>query len=143
MPYWRTRDTEKMSKYCSEPCNHEANTELPPDGHGGQPTHPPQRSAGCSTNIGVDNIPAKLVQTGAEEGITALTAICDKIWRTGKWPTPWTIRRIRAIEMRCYRMILHISYKDHVTNEEVRAKIQQANGPHEDLLTIVKRRKLL
>ena len=35
-----------------------------------------------------------------------------------------------------------ISYKDHVTNEEVRAKIQQAIGPHEDLLTIVKRRKL-
>ena len=46
------------------------------------------------------------------------------------------------MEMRCYRKILHISYKDHVTNEEVRAKIQQATGPHEDLLTIVKRRKL-
>ena len=44
--------------------------------------------------------------------------------------------------MRCYRKILHISYKDHVTNEEVRAKIQQAIGPHEDLLTIVNRRKL-
>ena len=46
------------------------------------------------------------------------------------------------MEMRCYRNILHISYKDHVTNEEVSAKIQQAIGPHEDLLTIVKRRKL-
>ena len=34
-----------------------------------------------------------------------------------------------------------ISYQDHVTNEEVRAKIQQAIGPHEDLLAIVKRRK--
>ena len=33
------------------------------------------------------------------------------------------------------------SYKDHVTNEEVRAKIQQAIGPHEDL-THVKRRTL-
>ena len=33
------------------------------------------------------------------------------------------------------------SYKDHVTNKEVRAKIQQAYGLHEDL-TIVKRRKL-
>ena len=44
--------------------------------------------------------------------------------------------------MRCYRKILHISYKDHVANEEVRATIQQAIGPHEDLLTIVKRRKL-
>ena len=29
-----------------------------------------------------------------------------------------------------------------VTNEEVCAKIQQAIGPREDLLTIVKRRKL-
>ena len=58
----------------------------------------------------------------------------------------WTLtaelqRRIQAMEMRCYRRTLRISYKDHVTNEEVRAKIQQAIGPHEDL-TIVKRRKL-
>ena len=45
------------------------------------------------------------------------------------------------MELRCYRKILHISYKDHVTNEEVRAKIQQAIRPHEDL-TIVKKRKL-
>ena len=44
--------------------------------------------------------------------------------------------------MRCYRKILRISYKDHVTNEEVLSKIQQAIGPHEDLLIIVKRRKL-
>ena len=46
------------------------------------------------------------------------------------------------MEMRCYRKILHISYKDHVTNEEVRAKIQQAIGPQEDLLTRIRRRKL-
>ena len=46
------------------------------------------------------------------------------------------------MEMRCYRKILHISCKDHVTNEEVRAKIQQAIGPHEDLLTIIQRHKL-
>ena len=46
------------------------------------------------------------------------------------------------MEMRCHRKILHISYKDHVSNEEVCAKIQQAVGPHEDLLTIMKRRKL-
>ena len=44
--------------------------------------------------------------------------------------------------MRRYRKILRISYKDHVTIEEVCAKIQQAIRPHEDLLTIVKRRKL-
>ena len=51
-------------------------------------------------------------------------------------------RRTQAMEMRCWRKILHISYKDHVTDEEVRAKIQQTIGPHEDLLKIVKRRKL-
>ena len=49
---------------------------------------------------------------------------------------------MQAMEMRCYRKILHTSYKDHVTNEEGCAKIQQAIGPHEDLLTIVKRHKL-
>ena len=42
------------------------------------------------------------------------------------------------MEMRCYRKILHIPYKDHVTNEEVCAKIQQVIRPHEDLLTITK-----
>ena len=59
----------------------------------------------------------------------------------------WTLtaelqRRIQAMEMSCYRKILRISYKDHVTNEEVRAKMQREIEPHEDLLTIVKRRKL-
>ena len=43
--------------------------------------------------------------------------------------------------MRCYRKILRFTYKDHVTNEKVHAKIQQATGPHEDL-TIVNRCKL-
>ena len=46
------------------------------------------------------------------------------------------------MEMRCYRKVLLISYKDHATNEEVRAKVQQTNGPHEDFPTIVKRHKL-
>ena len=46
----------------------------------------------------------------------------------------WTLtaelqRRIQAMKMRCYHKILHISYKDHVTNEDVRTKIQQAIGP--------------
>ena len=42
---------------------------------------------------------------------------------------------------KCYRKILRISYKDHVTNEEVRAKIQQAIGPYKDLI-ILKRCKV-
>ena len=59
----------------------------------------------------------------------------------------WTLtaelqRKIQAMAMRYYHKILRISCKDHVTNEEVRAKIQQAIEPQEDLLTIVKSRKL-
>ena len=59
----------------------------------------------------------------------------------------WTLtakrqRRIHAREIKCFLKILNILYKDHVSNEEVRAKIQQAIGPNEDLLTIIKRRKL-
>ena len=46
------------------------------------------------------------------------------------------------MKIECYRKILHIAYKDHVSNEEVCTKIQQAIGPHEDLLTIVRRRRL-
>ena len=50
-------------------------------------------------------------------------------------------RKVRALEMRCYCNILRISYKDHLTNEKVCAKVQQAIGPHEDL-AFVKRHKL-
>ena len=46
----------------------------------------------------------------------------------------WTLtaqleKRTQAFEMRYYRRLLNISYKDHVTNEEVRRKIQAAIGP--------------
>ena len=41
-------------------------------------------------SAGVDNIPAELVQAGGEYVITALTTICNRIWQTGEWPTPWT-----------------------------------------------------
>ena len=47
-----------------------------------------------------------------------------------------------TMEPRCHRRILRSSCKDHVTNEVFCAKIQQIEWPHEDLLTIVKRRKL-
>ena len=40
-------------------------------------------------SAGVDNIPAELVQAGGEDVITVLTTICNKIFHTGEWPTPW------------------------------------------------------
>ena len=51
-------------------------------------------------------------------------------------------RRIQALEMRCHRRLLNISYKDHVTNEEVRNRIQNAIEVHDDLLNMVKTRTL-
>ena len=41
-------------------------------------------------SAGVDNITAELVHARGEDVITALTTICNKIWQTGKWPTPLT-----------------------------------------------------
>ena len=59
----------------------------------------------------------------------------------------WTLtaeieKRTQAFEMRCYQRLLNISYKDHVTNEEVPRKIQAAIGEYDELLTLVKKRKL-
>ena len=59
----------------------------------------------------------------------------------------WTLtvelqRKITAVEMRCYRRLLGISYTEHVTNDEVRRRIEEQIGPFVDLLTAVKRRKL-
>ena len=38
----------------------------------------------------VDNIPSELVQAGGETMIDMLLIICNKIWQTREWPTPWT-----------------------------------------------------
>ena len=59
----------------------------------------------------------------------------------------WTLtaelqRKIQAVEMRCFRRLLGISYTDHITNNEVRSRIRQHLGHYEDLLTLVKRKKL-
>ena len=59
----------------------------------------------------------------------------------------WTVaavieRRIQTLEMRCFRKLLGISHRDHITNEEVKARTGNAIGPYEDLLTSEKRRKL-
>ena len=59
----------------------------------------------------------------------------------------WTLtaeleKRRQAFEMRCYRRLLNILYKDHVTNENVCRKIQAAIGKYDELLTLVKKQKL-
>ena len=59
----------------------------------------------------------------------------------------WTLtaelqRKIQAVEMRCFRRLLGISYTDHITNEVVRTRIKEHMPRYVDLLTTVKRRKL-
>ena len=58
----------------------------------------------------------------------------------------WTLtaeqeKRTQALEMKCYGKLLNIPYKDHVTNEEVRRKIQAATGEYDELQTMVKKQK--
>ena len=69
--------------------------------------------------------------------------LCDTIFLYAfeSWTLTAELQRIQAMEMRCYHKILHTSYKDHVTKEEVHAKIQQTIRPHEDL-AIIKKHKL-
>ena len=43
--------------------------------------------------------------------------------------------------MICFRKLLGISYRDHITNDVVRDRIRQAIAPYNDILTTVKRRK--
>ena len=58
------------------------------------------------------------------------------------WTITADIERIQALEIRCFRKLLGVSYRDNITNKEVKARIGNAIGPYEDLLTSVKRCKL-
>ena len=93
-----------------------------------------------------DDIRATLFRRGCSsviEGVIGSLVTSTFLYACESWTlTAELQRRIQAMEMRCCCKTLQISYKDHVTNEEVRAKTQQAIGPKEDLLTIVKRHKL-
>ena len=58
----------------------------------------------------------------------------------------WTLtaeleQRIQTFEMRCYRKIFGISFRDRIIYEDVRNRFRAAMGPHNDL-SMVKTRKL-
>ena len=38
--------------------------------------------------------------------------------------------KMQTVGMVRFRRLLGISYKDHITNEEVRSRIRKANGPY-------------
>ena len=69
--------------------------------------------------------------------ISALLYACET-WTL----TADILKKLQATEMRCFRKLLGISYRDHITNDAVRDRIRQAIGPYDDILTTVKKRKL-
>ena len=51
------------------------------------------------------------------------------LYACGRWTITACIeRRIQALEMRCFHKVLGISYRDHITNEEVKARIRNVIG---------------
>ncbi|WP_419592605.1 reverse transcriptase domain-containing protein, partial [Thiolapillus sp.] len=83
-------------------------------------------------SAGVDNIPAELVQAGGEDVITALTTICNKIWQTGEWPTPWTQSLVITLpkkgnlqQCQNYRTISLISHPSKVMLKMILNRLKQ------------------
>ena len=89
------------TEYCSVLYSHKANGDpsvlncLQRDRKDDQPILRKEEEAAVQSlkrgkSAGVDNIPVELVQGGGQDVITAVTTICNTIWQTGEWHTPWT-----------------------------------------------------
>ena len=91
----------RWTEYCTELYNHKANGDPlvlncpQTDTEDDHPIHRKEVEAVVKLlkkgkSVGVDNIPAELVRAGGDDVIAAVTTICNKVWQTGEWPTPWT-----------------------------------------------------
>ena len=91
----------RWTKYCSDLYNSETEgdpivldcPQIPDEEHHPIPREEMETAVKAlkrGKSSGVDNIEAKLVQAGGEAIIDILTTICNKIWKTGEWPTTWT-----------------------------------------------------
>ena len=56
--------------------------------------------------------------------------------------TSWLDKRTQAFEMKCFRRLLNISYKDHITIEDLRRRGQAAIREYDERMALVKKRKL-
>ncbi|XP_062571862.1 uncharacterized protein LOC134233828 [Saccostrea cucullata] len=93
---------DRWTEYCSELYNYQlkgdqavlncpmANTEEDPLPILREEVESAINAIKLEKSAGIDNIPSELVKAGGEAMITALTTICNNIWSTGIWPTPWT-----------------------------------------------------
>ena len=79
------------------------------------------------------------ISLGSKEKLMRSLAMSIFLYACESWTlTAELEKRIQAFEMRCYRRLMNISYKDHVTKEDVRRNIQAAIGKYDELLTSVK-----
>ena len=92
---------KRWTEYCSELYNHQSTGDpkvlnVPPATDNSshsilrEEVEAAVKSLKKRKSAGVDNIPAELVQAGGDDMISALLLICNQIWQTGEWPTPWT-----------------------------------------------------
>ena len=79
----------------------------------------------------VDNIPAELTQARGETMIDILTSVCNKLSKTGKWPTTWTQYRVITLPKKgnlqlCqnYRTISLISHPSKVMLKVILNRLQ-------------------
>ena len=122
----------RWTEHCSELYNHKAK------GDPEELKHPPVtnidshpilreeaeaavKSLKPGKSAGVDNIPDELLQAGGETMIDVLLNICNKIWQTGEWPTPWTqslvitlSKKGNLLQCQNYRTISLISHASKV-----------------------------
>ena len=69
------------------------------------------------------------ISLGSKVKLMRSLVISIVLYACESWTLPAELeKRTHAFEMRCYRRLLNISYKDYVPNEEVRRKIQAAIG---------------
>ena len=65
------------------------------------------------------------ISLGSKVKLVRPLVICIFLYACESWTlTAELEKRMQAFEMRCNQRLLNISYKDHVTDEEVRRKIQ-------------------
>ena len=83
------------------------------------------------------------ISLGSKVKLMRSLVISIVLYACESWTLPAELeKRTNAFEMRCYRRLLNMSYKDHVPNEAVRRMIHAAIGEYDELLTLVKKWKL-
>ena len=86
----------------------------------------------------MDNIPSELVQAGAEAMIDMLLFICNKIWQTGEWPTPWTLSLIITLPKKGYLQLCQnyrtISLVSHPSKAMLRIVLNRLKPQAEEII---------